>query len=99
MVDLGFIKIDTSNFIGILIGIAFFVVQLILLFKVKFIIIKLLPAILLVIAGIVCFIGMSLTNGWDVLGWFLLLVFAIIYLCVCAGAWLIYGIVKLIKKK
>ncbi len=97
MVNLGFVKIDFSNFIGILIGLVIFVVQLILLFKGKYIIIKLLPVILLVTAGIVCFIGLLLSTGWDAIGWLLLVVFAIIFLCVCAGAWAIYGIVKLIK--
>ena len=101
MVNLGFVKIDASNFIAIVIGIVIFVVQLILLFKKKKLIIKLLPTILFVIAAIVFLIGFSTTggNGWDALGWLLLLVFDIIYFAVCAGAWLIYGIVKLFKKK
>ena len=101
MVDLGFIKIDTSNFIAILIGIAIFVVQLILLFKAKKLIIKLMPTILFVIAAIVFLIGFATTggNGWDAVGWLLLMVFAIIYLGVSAFAWVVYGIVKLIKKQ
>lgn len=99
MVDLGFIKIDTSNFIAILIGIAVFVLQLILLFKVKSLLIKLLPDILMMVFGLVCFICMNVTQGWDAVGWLLLMVFAIIYLGVSAFAWVIYGIVKLIKKK
>ena len=100
MVDLGFIKIDASNFIAILIGIAVFTVQLILLFKVKWLIIKLLPAILSVAMAIICLIGFALTggNGWDALGWLLLIVFDIIYFGVIAFTWLTYGIVKLIKK-
>lgn len=99
MVNLGFIKIDASNFIAILIGIAVFVLQLILLFKVKSLLIKLLPDILMMVFGLVCFICMNVIQGWDAIGWFLLMVFAIIYLGVSAFAWLIYGIVKLIKKK
>jgi hypothetical protein len=35
MIDLGFIKIDSSNFIAIVIGIAFFVLQILLVFKVN----------------------------------------------------------------
>ena len=99
MIDLGFIKIDTSNFIAILIGIVVFAVQLVLLFKVKYLIIKLLPTILTIVVGVVCFICMSLTEGWDAVGWLLLMVFCLIYLGVCAFALLIYGIVKLITRK
>ena len=99
MVDLGFVKIDSSNFIAIVIGIAFFVLQILLVFKVKLLIIKLLPTILTIIVGVVCFICMSLTEGWDAVGWLLLMVFCLIYLGVCAFALLIYGIVKLITRK
>ena len=100
MVDLGFIKIDTSNFIAILIGIVVFAVQLVLLFKVKYLIIKLLPVFLAILFGMVCLIGFACTggNGWDALGWLLLTVFDFIYFAVIAFAWLILGLVKLVKK-
>ncbi len=99
MVDLGFIKIDASNFIAIIIGIVIFALQMILLFKGKFLIIKLLPILLCAIASVVFIITTFTTEGWDALGWLLLFVFALIYLGVCAFAWVVYGIIKLFTRK
>ena len=100
MVDLGFIKIDFSNFIAMLIGVVIFTLQLILLFKTKRLIIKLLPTFLAILLAIIFLIGFALTggNGWDALGWLLLIVFDIIYVGVIAFSWIIYGIIKLIKR-
>ena len=98
MINLGFIQIDSSNLIVILFGIAVFAIQLVLCLKVRLIIVKLIPIMVAVVAGIVFFIGMCLSNGWDVLGYFALLIYAFIALGVCAIAFIVYGIICLIKK-
>ena len=98
MIDLGFIKVDSFTFFAILVGIALFVVQLVLAFKVRYLILKLLPTVLVIIAAIVCFAGLISTESWDALGWLLLLIYDLIYIAVDVFAWIVYGVVRIFKK-
>ncbi len=74
-------------------------IQLLLCFKVKSKVIRLLPVILLSISAI-CFVGMAIVNtGWDGLGYLFLAIFAGFMLFICGMAWGIWAVVKLIKKQ
>lgn len=74
-------------------------VQLLLCFKIKSRIIRLLPVILLSIPTI-CFAVMSVaTMGWDGLGYIFLAAFTGFMLLMCGVGWGIWKICKLIKKE
>ncbi len=73
--------------------------QLLLCFKVRSVVIRLLPIILLLIPTIL-FIMMSVTaTGWDTLGYLFLAIFAGFMLFTCGVGWAIWGVAKLIKRK
>lgn len=98
MFDIYFGEIELTEviiYISILIMIP---LQLLLCFKAKNLILKLLPIFILLFL-IVTFICMSqFAEGWDGLGYTILAMFAAILLFACIVAWVIWFIVKLIKK-
>ena len=98
MIDLYFFVIDLTTFIIILSAIVVLISQLLLCFKVKYVWIKLMPALSFIATAIVFFILMSLADGLDVLGYLLLAVFALLLLAVCVCGWGIWGIVLLIRR-
>ena len=74
-------------------------IQLLLCFKVKSKVIRLLPVILLSIPTII-FVMMSVAiTGWDGLGYIFLAIFTGFMLLMCGVGWGIWAISKLIKKK
>lgn len=74
-------------------------VQLLLCFKVKSKVIRLLPVILLSIPTLF-FISMAITStGWDNLGYIFPTIFTGFMLIMCGIGWGIWVITKLIKKK
>ena len=73
-------------------------VQLLLCFKVKSKLIRLVPVILLSIPTLI-FIGMDVAvPGWDGIGYVFLAVFTGFMMFMCAVAWGIWAIFELIKK-
>ena len=74
-------------------------IQLLLCFKVKSKVIRLLPVILLSIPTII-FVMMSVAiTGWDGLGYIFLAIFTGFMLLMCGVGWGIWAINKLVKKK
>ena len=91
--------LDKDNLLLIICLLVVFAIQLVLCFKVKFLIIKLLPVLALFIATIVFIVLMKLVSGWDALGYLLLALVTGIGVLVCGFAWFIWGVIKLIKRK
>lgn len=73
-------------------------VQLLLCFKIRKIVIRLLPVMVLSVLTAVLSLLAAITSGWDSLGYVFLAVFAGIMLLVCGGAWGIWAIAKRMKK-
>ena len=73
-------------------------VQLLLCFKIRKIVIRLLPVMVLSVLTAVLSLLAAVTSGWDSLGYIVLAVFTGIMLLVCGGAWGIWAIVKRMKK-
>ena len=73
-------------------------IQLFLCFKVKNILLKLLPIITLLILIVSFFCMSQFAQGWDGLGYIILAMLAGILLIACLFAWIIWFIVNKIKK-
>ncbi len=73
-------------------------VQLLLCFKIRKIVIRLLPVMVLSVSTAVLSLLAAVTSGWDSLGYIVLAVFTGIMLLVCGGAWGIWAIAKRMKK-
>ena len=91
--------LDKDNLLLIICLVVVFAIQLVLCFKVKFLIIKLLPILALFVATIAFIIIMLVTTGWDAIGYLLLALITGIGVLVCGFAWFIWGVYKLIKRK
>ena len=80
------------------VGLIVIAVQLVLCFKAKKLIIKLLPSILLVAAVIVFYAMIFIIQDRAAIGFGILAVFAEVLLFFDVIAWVIWGIIKLIKR-
>ena len=74
-------------------------IQLLLCFKVKNLFFRLLPSFVLTASTIIFFTMMRLATDWDALGYAILFVFSGVLLIFSGIAWVIWAIVKLIKKR
>lgn len=74
-------------------------VQLLLCFKVKSKVIRLLPVILLSIPTLFFIYKAIISTGWDNLRYIFPTIFTGFMLIMCGIGWSIWGITKLIKKK
>lgn len=92
-------SIDPVTLIACLIIIATLLIQLILCFKVKSKIIRLLPISVLAVVSAVFTVLCTITTGWDGLAYALYAIFAGILLVICCFSWGIWWIVKRIKAK
>ena len=73
--------------------------QLLLCFKIRSLMIRLLPPISLFLLTVFFAVRMFTSVGWDGLGYmFLALVTAILF-CVCGMAWATFGVVRYMKNK
>lgn len=81
-----------------LVGLIIMALQLVLCFKAKKLIVKLLPSILLVAAVIVFYAMIFIIQDRAAIGFGILAVFAEVLLFFDVIAWVIWGIVKLIKR-
>ena len=90
--------IDMEVLLSVLAAVALLTGQLLLCFKVKSRLIRLLPGLLGVLACIAFFVMMLISEGWEVLGYLLLVLFAACAVGVCALGWLIFAIAHLIKR-
>ena len=72
--------------------------QLLLCFKAKRLVLRLLPTVLSALAAMICGVMCMLLTGWDVFGWMIFLFCFLIMLGLCALAWLIWAIIWFIKQ-
>ena len=70
-----------------------------LFLQVKNLILRLLPTLISLILTTFFFIMMSLSKGWDVLGYFVLGMYTAFFILVCGVCWAVFGVIKLIKRK
>ena len=75
-----------------------FAAQLLLCFKAKRLVLRLLPTVLSALAAMICGVMCMLLTGWDVFGWMIFLFCFLIMLGLCALAWLIWAIIWFIKQ-
>ena len=73
--------------------------QLWLCFKVRSVTVRLLPLVTFLILTVIFAILMANATGWDGLGYFFLALLTAVLLGVCGLCWVIFGIVKWIKRK
>lgn len=74
-------------------------VQLLLCFKVRSRIIRLLPAVLLSILTIIFAVMSAAVTGWDGLGYIFLAIFTGFMLLICGAGWGIWAIINCIAQK
>ena len=98
MIDLGLFKIETDLFLFI-VSLLFFTLQLVLCFRVKRLLFRLLPVLVLSLAAAVFFLLIFFTDDWDRIGFFLLAVWTLVVLAFCALAWLLQKIISRMKKE
>ncbi len=99
MIDLYFFKIDVPTFILIVSAIVFLTAQLLLCFKVRCVWLRLIPAILSFVPTLVFFILMVTMQGWDAIGYMILMLMSATVLGVCALGWGIWVIALLIQRR
>ena len=74
-------------------------IQLLLCFRVKSKVIRLLPIILLSIPALTFIVTATTTQGWDGLGYIFLAIFSGFMMLICGVAWGIWAIIKHKQKK
>ena len=72
-------------------------VQLLLCLKVKRVWIRLIPTVLSVLATVGLIVMMTQSDGWDVLGYLLLVICSFALVGACAVAWIIWAIIRIIN--
>ena len=76
----------------------FFAVQFFMCFKIKNVFIRLIPTALTFAATAVLFIMIYASEGWDSIGYLVLTLYCALLLGGCAFSWLLFALIKLIKK-
>ncbi|MBQ4347850.1 MAG: hypothetical protein IJC39_05335 [Firmicutes bacterium] len=99
MFDIWAKDINISVLIFIIAFAVFLPVQLLLCFRAKKRIARMLPVIILAVIILILLLLAALASGWDGLGYIFLAIFAGFMLFACGIGWAIWGIVNLIKKK
>ncbi len=87
-----------ENLLPIGICIFFFVLQLLLCFKVKNLLVRLLPVIFFPIATVIFYILAVTAHDWDALAYLVFAIFGGILTLVCGGGWLTWLITCKIQK-
>lgn len=98
MIDFGIFEIKTEIFVGIL-SVFALALQLLLCFKVKKRLLRLIPVILFAAATAVFFLLTFLSEGWDSIGFLLLAVFAAALLLTSGIGWGIWALIHHHKTK
>lgn len=74
-------------------------IQLLLCFKVKYTLIKLIPVILLAVSAVAWYIKAESLDVWEGFAYGVLSAFAFAWLVVCTAGWVIWTAVTFINKK
>ena len=99
MLDIWIGDIEFTTVVLVFSVVVLLLIQLLICFKVKNKVIRLLPVILLSIFTIFFVAMTSTATGWDNLGYVFLAILTGFMWLMCGIAWGIWAIVKLIKKK
>jgi len=78
---------------------AVLVLQLYLCFRVKRLVLRLLPAAAFALTAAVSGVMCMIITGWDVFSWLIFFVFSLILLGVCGLAWGVWTAVYLVKRR
>ncbi len=90
--------VDLTPFL-LIFAIALLPIQLALCFKVKSKIVRLLPVTLFSLATAALAVMIAISEGWDVIGYLLLFIFAALMLFMCCFGWVIWGVIWALKKR
>ena len=99
MFDIWIGEVDFTTLVAIAAVLFVFPLQLLLCFKVKKLLIRLLPPILLTVATIVFFSLMFVAKDWDAVAYAIFGAFSGALLIVCGIAWGIWAIIFGVRKK
>ena len=88
-----------NEIFSISVGLIFLGLHIFLFLKVKSVILRLLPSIVLFLITVFFFIMLSLAKGWDALGYLVLGINTALVLLLCLLCWAVFGIIKLILRK
>ena len=99
MFDIWIGEVDSTTLFIIAAVLFVFPVQLLLCFKAKKILVKLLPPIFLTVAAIIFFAMAFVAQDWDAIGYFIFSALSGALLIVCGIAWGVWAIVMGIRKK
>ncbi len=97
MFDIWLGNVELTPFISVF-TIALFPIQLLLCFKVKNIVVRLLPVFLLLIITVIFIVMMVQSDGWDLIGYYILTGFTAVMLLICGIGWGIWGLIQCQKK-
>lgn len=92
MNNLSYIEFDATTVFAFAMVVLVLILQLLLCFKTKYLLIKLIPVILLIISTVVFCVLSACIGGWDSFGYlfFALLSFGLLF--VCGFVWIIWAI-------
>lgn len=97
MLNIRLFNIDSEIYaIAVIVLIA--ILQLCLCFKVKNLIVRLLPTVFLFVMTLFFGIMLSFTDGWDTIAFLLFMLATGVMLAVCGICWFIWGLARLIRK-
>ena len=99
MSDISIRDIAITTLIAVSSILIVFPLQLLLCFKTKKLLLRLLPSLLLTVTTVFLFIMIRVTTDWDAFGYAILFVFSVVFLIFSGIAWGVWAIIKLIKKK
>lgn len=99
MIDVRMRNMDVTTFFWIITILAILTIQLLLCFKVKSRVIRLLPIVLFSISTIVLFHKAVSISGWGGLLYLLYAIYSGIMTFVCGIGWFVWAIIRFIKKK
>ena len=98
MLDFGLFKMDTTSFV-VIAAIFAFAGQLLLCFKVSSLLVRLLPVIFSLLCAVGFGVMLIMSDGWDAVGYLVLVMFSGGITLVCGIGWGIWAIVKVVRSK
>ncbi len=98
MFDVWIGDVELTALIAIFSIVVLLPIQILLCFKVKSKVLRLMPAVVLFALSIFFAVMSATSSGWDGIGWMFFFLYAAWMLFMCGVAWGIFGIHKLLKK-
>lgn len=98
MFDVWIGDIELTTLVLIFCVVVFLPIQLLLCFKVKSKVLRLMPAVVLFALSIFFAVMSASSSGWDGIGWMFFFLYAASMLFMSGVAWGVFGIYKLLRK-